>query len=413
MIPIVTSDEMYAIDREVTERIGISADSLMENAGQALFSALKERIPRTADVAVLAGAGNNGGDGFVVARMLKSYGYETDVWLVPPKEKVKGAARTALEVYERSGYSWIPYEGNEREFAMRAPHYDVIIDALLGIGVKGEVRSPYQEIIEQVNRSRAVVYAIDVPSGVPADGGDVAVAVRADVTFTIQCPKLGAYTFPAADYYGELAVVDIGIPPLVVKTNAACRFVWERSDVMGTMPKRKRFSHKGTYGKLLVVGGSQAMAGAVTLAAKAALRSGAGLVTMAVPETVYEAVANRVPEAMCRPWPAEGERLPERPIGTGWMSMRSPLDQEWGERKGCAVLLGSWCKSRCPLSSMPMPYFSGMITPNRCAAEARRRSSLRIRGKWRASSIAPFARWSTTALGYPSGWRWNMAYMSC
>ncbi|KAF0994898.1 NAD(P)H-hydrate dehydratase [Geobacillus sp. TFV-3] len=306
MIPIVTSDEMYAIDREVTERIGISADSLMENAGQALFSALKERISRAANVAVLAGAGNNGGDGFVVARMLKSYGYETDVWLVPPKEKVKGAARTALEVYERSGYSWNAYEGNERAFAARVPHYDVIIDALLGIGVKGEVRSPYQEIIEQVNRSRAVVYAIDVPSGVPADGGDVAAAVRADVTLTIHCPKLGAYTFPAADYYGELAVVDIGIPPLVVKTNAVRRFVWERSDVMRTMPKRKRSSHKGTHGKLLVVGGSKAMTGAVTLAAKAALRSGAGLVTMAVPETVYEAVANRVPEAMCRPWQADG-----------------------------------------------------------------------------------------------------------
>ncbi|NNV06413.1 NAD(P)H-hydrate dehydratase [Geobacillus sp. C56-T2] len=305
MIPIVTTGEMYAIDQEVEEKIGIRSDSLMENAGQALFRALKERISRAARVAVLAGTGNNGGDGFVIARMLKSYGYETDVWLIPPREKVKGAALLALEVYERSGYSWLPYEGNEQAFAARLPHYDAIVDALLGIGVKGTVRSPYKEIIEQVNRAQATIYAIDVPSGVPADGGDVSTAVCADVTLTIQCPKLGAYTFPAADYYGELAVVDIGIPPAAVQAKAAARFLWEEDDVARTMPKRTRSAHKGTHGKLLIVGGSKAMSGAVTMAAKAALRGGAGLVTMAVPETVYEVVASRVPEAMCRLWPAE------------------------------------------------------------------------------------------------------------
>ncbi|KPD01055.1 Bifunctional NAD(P)H-hydrate repair enzyme Nnr [Geobacillus sp. BCO2] len=413
MIPIVTAEEMYAIDREVTERIGISADSLMENAGQALFWTLKERIPRAAKVAVLAGSGNNGGDGFVVARMLKSYGYETDVWLIPTREKVKGAARTALEVYERSGYSWTPYEGNEQEFAMRAPHYDVIIDALLGIGVKGEVRSPHLEIMEQVNRSRAFCICHRCAKRSAGRWGDVAAAVRADVTFTIQCPKLGAYTFPASDYYGEIVVVDIGIPPLAIRTNAAHRFVWEQSDVMRTIPKRKRSSHKGTYGKLLVVGGSKAMAGAVTLAAKAALRSGAGLVTMAVPETVYETVANRVPEAMCRPWPAEGGAFAGEADWTGLDVDALAVGPGMGRMEGVRRLVGELVRKPVPLFSMPMPYFSGMITLNRCAAEARRRSSLRIRGRWRASSIAPFARWSMTASGYPSGWRWNMACMSC
>lgn len=116
------------------------------------------------------------------------------------KEKVKGAAKTALEVYERSGYDWKPYAGNEQVFASHILQYDVIIDALLGIGIKGEVRSPYKEIIQLVNRSRAFVYAIDLPSGTAADGGEVETAVCADVTITIQCPKLGAYTFPAADF---------------------------------------------------------------------------------------------------------------------------------------------------------------------------------------------------------------------
>ncbi|AIE59938.1 bifunctional ADP-dependent NAD(P)H-hydrate dehydratase/NAD(P)H-hydrate epimerase [Bacillus methanolicus] len=301
---LVTAEEMYEIDRCTTEQIGISADSLMENAGQALFHVLQKRIPRSARVAVLAGKGNNGGDGLVIARMFKSYGYDVDVWLVPPKEKVKGAAKTALEVYERSGYDWKPYAGNEQVFASHILQYDVIIDALLGIGIKGEVRSPYKEIIQLVNRSRAFVYAIDLPSGTAADGGEVETAVCADVTITIQCPKLGAYTFPAADFYGELLIVDIGIPPLAVKRNAASRFVWKEDDVVRTLPKRKRSSHKGTYGKLLVIGGSRKMTGAVTFTAKAALRSGAGLLTMAVPDDIYSVVANRIPEAMYYPCPA-------------------------------------------------------------------------------------------------------------
>jgi hydroxyethylthiazole kinase-like uncharacterized protein yjeF len=301
---VVTAAEMYAIDHDTIQNIGISDDSLMENAGQALFNVLKERIPRSARVAVLSGTGNNGGDGFVVARMLKSYGYDTELWLVPPKEKIKGAAKTALGVYERSGYDIKEYIGNEQYFAEQIRHYDVIIDALLGIGIQGAVRSPYKEIIELVNRSDAIVYAIDIPSGTPADGGEVETAVRADVTITIQCPKLGAYTFPTADYYGELLVVDIGIPPVAVERNAAIRSTWEEEDVVRTLPKRNRSSHKGTYGKLLVVGGSRPMTGAITLTAKAALRSGAGLLTMAVPDDIYSVVANRVPEAMYYPCPS-------------------------------------------------------------------------------------------------------------
>ncbi|KYD32517.1 hypothetical protein B4110_2078 [Parageobacillus toebii] len=304
MMHIVTAAEMYEIDRDTIEQIGISADSLMENAGQALFHVLRERIPHSALVAVLAGTGNNGGDGFVVARMLKSCGYNVDLWLIPPKEKIKGAAKTALTTYERSGYDIKEYIGNEQYFAEQVRHYDVIIDALLGIGIQGAVRSPYKEIIELVNRSNAIVYAVDIPSGTPADGGEVETAVRADMTITIQCPKLGAYTFPTADYYGELLVVDIGIPPLAVVRNAAVRSTWEEDDVVRTLPRRKQSSHKGTYGKLLVVGGSRPTTGAITLTAKAALRSGAGLLTMAVPDDIYSVVANRVPEAMYYPCPS-------------------------------------------------------------------------------------------------------------
>lgn len=299
---VVTASEMYAIDRYTIQQIGMSEESLMENAGQAVATVLLERIQPAQRVAVLAGTGNNGGDGFVVARVLKSYGYTTDLWLIPPKEKVKGAAKKALEIYENSGYEVKNYIGNEKEFIEQLRHYDVIIDALLGIGVNGELRSPYKEIIEKVNEAKGlVVYAIDVPSGISADGGAVETAIQADVTITIQYPKLSAYTFPTADYYGELIVVDIGIPPLSLEKNAEFRQLWSEAAVVRTLPVRKRSSHKGTYGKGLVIGGSRNMTGAVIMTAKAALRSGAGLLTMAVPDDVYPVAATHIPEVMYHP----------------------------------------------------------------------------------------------------------------
>jgi ADP-dependent NAD(P)H-hydrate dehydratase / NAD(P)H-hydrate epimerase len=302
---IVTASEMYAIDRYTIEQIGISEQSLMENAGQAAARVLLEQIKRSERVAVLAGTGNNGGDGFIIARVLKSYGYQTDLWLIPPKEKVKGAAKTALQIYENCGYEVKSYIGNEKGFAEQLKNYDVIIDALLGIGVKGEVRAPYKEIIDEINKTdTCVVYAIDVPSGVSADGGMVHTAVQADMTITIQYPKLSAFTFPAADYYGELVTVDIGIPPIALEKNISLRQVWNEADVVRTLPKRKRSSHKGTYGKGLVIGGSRNMTGAVTMTAKAALRSGLGLLTMAIPDEIYGIVSAYMPEAMYFPCPS-------------------------------------------------------------------------------------------------------------
>lgn len=298
---IVTASEMYAIDRYTIEQIGIREDTLMENAGRAIAAILREHLDKTARIAILAGSGNNGGDGVVVARVLKSEGYNVDLWLVPSSENMKGAAKRALDIYQHAGYEAKSYI----EHSLPLERYDVVVDALLGIGVNGEVRSPYKEVIQAVNRIDSLtVYAIDLPSGVPADGGEVETAIRADVTITIQCPKLSAYLFPTADYYGELIVVDIGIPPCALET-ASFRQLWAEADVKRTFPVRKRSSHKGTHGKALVIGGSRPMPGAITLTAKAALRSGAGLLTMAIPDDIYPVVANRIPEAMLLPCRAE------------------------------------------------------------------------------------------------------------
>jgi ADP-dependent NAD(P)H-hydrate dehydratase / NAD(P)H-hydrate epimerase len=303
---IVTAEEMYAIDRYTIEHIGISEESLMENAGQAVAKVLLHKLSHHHRIAVIAGIGNNGGDGFVVARVLKSFGYITDLWLIPPKEKLKGAAKQALTIYERSGYEVNQYVGNEERFHQQLCCYDVIIDAMLGIGVKGPLRSPYKEIIEMINKLKTPsVYAIDIPSGIPADGGAVDTAIQADVTITIQSPKLSAYLYPTADFYGEVITVDIGIPPIAFDKRAAYKKCWTENDVVKTLPRRPRFSHKGTFGKGMVIGGSRNMSGAITMTAKAALRSGAGLLTMAIPDDISSVAATYVPEVMYYPCPSE------------------------------------------------------------------------------------------------------------
>lgn len=331
---IVTAEEMYAIDRYTIEHIGISEESLMENAGQAVAKVLLHKLSHHHRIAVIAGIGNNGGDGFVVARVLKSFGYITDLWLIPPKEKLKGAAKQALTIYERSGYEVNHYVGNEERFHQQLCCYDVIIDAMLGIGVKGPLRSPYKEIIEMVNKLETPsVYAIDIPSGIPADGGAVDTAIQADETITIQSPKLSAYLYPTADFYGEVITVDIGIPPIAIDKRAAYRKCWTENDVVITLPRRPRFSHKGTFGKGMVIGGSRNMSGAITMTAKAALRSGAGLLTMAIPDDISSVAATYVPEVMYTHVHRKTVTSVERLIYRTSIWMLQPLVQAWEEQQ--------------------------------------------------------------------------------
>ncbi|RBW67843.1 NAD(P)H-hydrate dehydratase [Bacillus taeanensis] len=299
---VVTRDEMYAVDRYAGEEIGLTGLLLMENAGQAAAKKIMERLTGSEQLAVLIGTGNNGGDGFVLARVLKSMGYGVDVWLIPEKNKIKEDAKKAMIIYERSGFSYRSYhqEGHEC-FLSSLANTEVIVDALLGIGLKESVRSPYANIIDAVNSQSAFILSIDLPSGVPADGGPVSLAIQADETITLQCPKVGAYTFPSADYYGKLTVVDIGIPPKAFQ-QLPVRKVWQVMDVKTALPVRKPSSHKGTYGKGLVVGGSLSMPGAPIMTAKAALRSGSGLLTVAVPEEIHSIAASHISEAMFTPF---------------------------------------------------------------------------------------------------------------
>ncbi len=303
---IVTKDEMYAIDRKAMQ-LGLRGEMLMENAGQAVVNALLRSLSKDERIMIVIGKGNNGGDGFVIARMLKSYGYDVAVWLAAENYEISGDAKKAMLVYERSSYDYRTIHKESFEaFRESLAKSTLVIDALLGIGVKGMLRTPYKEIISLINAQQGKrIVAIDLPSGVSADGGPVADAIQAHETIVIHHPKLGAFTYPSRHFYGDVHVVNIGIPPAISDQVEEKRFVWTSHDVMRTFPERSPTAHKGDYGKGLLIGGSKSMSGAITMSAKAALRSGSGLITIAMPEEAVIPIASRVMEAMYMPCPSE------------------------------------------------------------------------------------------------------------
>ncbi|WP_245712458.1 NAD(P)H-hydrate dehydratase [Anaerobacillus alkalilacustris] len=297
---MVTGEEMHQIDRYTIEEIGLKAELLMENAGLAFVSSILHLMnKKTAKIAVLIGVGNNGGDGFVISRSLLEKGYQVDVWLIPPVKKVKGTARYHMEVFKKCGYEFTSYEAITCEDLVRNLKGKThVIDAMLGTGLVGPLRQPYKEIIEQVNQLECQIISVDLPSGLPANGNScITDAIKASRTITLQCPKLGAYTFPSREYYGDLTIVDIGIPKLAIKQIDSERFLWTEENVACSLPVRKPSSHKGSHGKGLIIAGSRTMTGAPILTAKACHRLGAGLVTLALPDTIINTVASQLIES--------------------------------------------------------------------------------------------------------------------
>ena len=315
MRPVFTADEMRAVDRRAITELGIPGVTLMENAGRgaadvvaAMLRTLGSRGRRTAPVAVVCGKGGNGGDGFVLARALQRRGVRSRVLLAFPPAEVHGDAALKFCALRRAG---IPARVIDDEGALRTAlaEASIVVDALLGIGARGAPSGPVARAIEAINRAGRPVVALDVPSGIDADGGPPAgPAVRASVTVTFAGLKRGLLVFPGAGYAGDVRVVPIGVPAAEV-SRSITTFLLEAGDVAPHFPPRARDAHKGTYGHLLVVAGSIGKTGAAALAAMAAMRSGSGLVTVATPESQQPIVAGLAREPMTAP-------LPETPAGT-------------------------------------------------------------------------------------------------
>ena len=300
--------EMQQMDQYTMEKLGLPGVVLMENAGakvvEEIFACAPCKYPK---VAVLAGGGNNGGDGFVIARRLFDVGLEPSLCLLVNPERLKGDAKVHFDVYVNRGFPVFYFFENTIEvFRNELDQADVIVDAILGTGVNGPVRAPVDQVISMVNEyNRKIVISVDIPSGVSSDTGKAeGPAIKADKTITFVFPKKGFFLQDGPRYVGDWKAVDISVPP-VIADELGLDLPWVITEelVKAAVPVRSPHGHKGTFGHVLVVGGSRHFVGAPIFTAKAALNSGAGLVTLAVPESIYPMAAAQNPESLFLPLP--------------------------------------------------------------------------------------------------------------
>ncbi|MBI3769035.1 MAG: NAD(P)H-hydrate dehydratase [Deltaproteobacteria bacterium] len=308
---VTTAAEMRRIDAFTIEHCGVPAAVLMERAGNGAVAALLARFPhvRKAGVVVLAGKGNNGGDGFVVARGLKRRKIRCEVILAAGRADVREPARGKLRAWARAGGKTTTITARDLGPLQRAlARSGCVVDALFGTGLTGELTGLAAEAIMLVNASGLPTVALDIPSGLDADRGvPLGVAIEAELTVAFAAPKIGTVIYPGARNAGELAVVDIGIPDAALQAVAPTTEAVLAADAAALLRGRDPESHKGSNGHVLLVAGGRGKTGAVVLASRAAARAGAGLVTAGIPAGEQQAVAARLLEEMTAPLPDDGE----------------------------------------------------------------------------------------------------------
>ncbi len=294
MFKVCTADEMRNIDKKAVEN-GISSLVLMENAGLRCVDELlvKFKNLKGLKVGIFSGKGNNGGDGFVIARQLLRLGAIVDVFTVLGRD-FSPDARVNFNLLQSTDCSVM----ENTEFPeYEIPLYDIVIDAIFGTGIKGAVSGDIADTIEAINRNARFIMSVDVPSGINADTGEVLGAcIKADMTVTFQCYKRGLLLYPAADFTGEIKCVDICIPNNLtedIKIN-----VTDLDFAKSVFPKRYDNSQKGDYGKVLIIAGSLGMSGAAYLSGEACIRSGSGLVTVLCPDVINPVLEQKTTEVM-------------------------------------------------------------------------------------------------------------------
>lgn len=312
---VLNTQQMREADRRTIDEIGIPSIVLMENAGRQSVAAMEAAFEDLADshVGVLCGRGNNGGDGFVVARTLIQRGVDTSVFLLGSVAEVRGDARINLEVLGRIGLTVVEIT-NAQEWELHfseVSQCDLLVDAMLGTGFNGQLSGLLETVVADVNGLGVPVVAIDLPTGVSADTHEVAgEAIDASMTVTLAAPKIPLILPPADSHCGDLVIADIGIPlPILDDIEGPHIEILTREDMRDLVPARTADSHKGDFGRVLVIAGSFGRSGAAHLAGLGALRSGAGLVTIATPRSCVATIAALAPEYMTEP-------LDETPTGT-------------------------------------------------------------------------------------------------
>jgi NAD(P)H-hydrate epimerase len=328
---LYTAEQTRTLDRCAIEEHGIPGIVLMKRAGRAAFDALLRRWPQTRAVVVLCGSGNNAGDGFVVAALARQGGLSVQLQLLGDLDRLRGDARRACDYALAQGLTPAPFDPSVW------PRDAVLIDALLGTGLQGEVRPRYAEAIAAVNAREQPTLALDLPSGLCADTGRIlGSALRADLTVTFIAAKRGLYTAAGPAHSGAVELADLAVPAAVFdRVDASTELMVQAPH---PLPRRQRDQHKGHFGHVLVIGGDDGMGGAALMAAEAAARCGSGLVSVATRAGHLAGFLARRPELMARAVDSPAELAPL--LGRASVVVVGPgLGQgPWGEALLRAVL---------------------------------------------------------------------------
>lgn len=318
---LATAEQMRQLDRSAINKYSLPGIVLMENAGRALVDVLEKHVASlsTKSILIVCGKGNNGGDGFVIARHLANNGASVHVVLLCKKKDVKGDAKTNLNILLKmiaSRQTEITFADLTAKLIARLPQAEIIIDAMFGTGFSGEVIGFYRSVIEWINSQQSFVAAVDIPSGVNATTGIVGnVAVKANLTVTMGLAKIGHYIGAGRDHSGKVKVVDISIPNFLLhrssegvltdkyppKESSRTTLRVEENDVCHSLPQRSLTVHKYSVGTVLVIAGSRNFTGAPLMTAVSAMKAGAGAVILAVPKSIHSALIKKATEVMMMP----------------------------------------------------------------------------------------------------------------
>lgn len=310
MIPVVTVEQMRNIDSEAIHGDEAIGYEYMQRAARGIFETVQDHLPNTncgdfmlsESITIVCGKGNNGGDGFLVAKMLADAGYNTRVFALFDKEQLKGEAKKAFEEYENASgqLSYIKEEEDLSEFVEYiSKNCSLLIDAILGTGTNGDPRGLSSKLIEMINNTAVPVLSVDTPSGLNNDDGSPGIpCIHADSTVTMGFPKLGTFFYPGRASVGSLMIKDLNYPRDLLQHYEEAVFVPAMEDLRAMLPARRESGSKFDHGVALMICGSKGMTGAPVLSSMSTMRTGAGMVHMAAPESIIETLANQVREVV-------------------------------------------------------------------------------------------------------------------
>lgn len=296
---VLNRDNCRKIDSETINKVGIPSIVLMENAANGITNIIKDMGNK---IVIFCGVGNNGGDGLVVARKLYLLDKDVEVVLVGNTKKISNDCNLNLEIIKNLNISIINIEKEEDikntliEKVMKA---DYIVDSIFGIGLNRDISGIYKDVIEIMNKYSRFTVAIDIPSGMDSNTGEeLGKAVKADITCTVEVMKRGFMSTKAIDLTGDIKIVNIGIPDYIKKQNSERTYILSKDKYKKMIPIRNKTGHKGNYGKILIVAGSERYCGAAFITTEACVRTGSGLVTLLTHKEVAGALKSRLVEAM-------------------------------------------------------------------------------------------------------------------